>query len=144
MDLNRFFSSSSSLFFITLFVLGCANHKDKGDYKQTIKTCNHTYVEIYRTFGSGAFGSDLVDEYLTDTLNFRVYVGNSDEYYGGFYYHCSNDSLTIEKLHTSDSDSDTVCRTIESKTYDIKKLRALKNVSQATIEKINDSCLFDK
>ena len=70
MDLNHFFSSNKSLFFAISFFLGCANHKDKGDYKQTIKTCNNTYVEIYRTFGSGAFGSDLVDEYLTDTLNF--------------------------------------------------------------------------
>lgn len=121
-------------------LFSCKNKNDKGDYKRTVPICNNLYIEVYRTFSSGAFGSDLVDDYLTDSTNFRLRIGNYDEYYGSYYYHCHIDSITIEKREKSDTVS---MHTIETKTYDIRKLKTLQNISKSKIETISDKYLFE-
>ena len=136
-SLNKYFYL---LFFIS-FLWGCKSKNDKGEHKRTGTVCNDSlYVEAYRTFGTGAFGSDLVDDYLTDSINFRIRIGNHDEYYGSYYYHCYNDSITVEKMEKSDTVS---MQTIETKIYDIRKLRTLQNISKSKIENISDKFLFE-
>jgi hypothetical protein len=117
----------------------CNNKSEKGDYKRTIPICNDLYIEVYRTFGSGAFGSDLVDDYLTDSTNFRLRIGSYDEYYGSIYYHCEKESITIEKREKSDTN---VMHTTEIKIYNLRKLKALQNISKLEIETISDKYLF--
>ena len=39
-------------------------------------------------FGSGAFGGDLLSEYMTDSTNFRVYIGPYDDAIGNYSYRC--------------------------------------------------------
>jgi len=118
-------------------MFSCKN--EKGDYKRTVSICNDLHIEVFRTFSSGAFGSDLVDDYLTDSVNFRLRIGSYDEYYGSIYYQCEMDSITIEKREKSDTIS---MHTIEKKIYDLKKLKALQNISKKEIENINDKYLF--
>jgi hypothetical protein len=50
------------------------------------------------------------------------------------------DSITIEKREKSDTIS---MHTIETKTYDIRKLKALQNISKSEIENISDKYLFE-
>jgi hypothetical protein len=110
------------------------------DDKRTVSICDNLYIEVYRIFSSGALGSDLVEDYLTDSTNFRLRIGSYDEYYGSIYYHCKMDSITIEKREKSDTIS---MHTIETKTYDIRKLKALQNISKSEIENISDKYLFE-
>src|ERR1035437_2926858 len=132
--LSRLISKYYYIFIVFFFFLCCNNKYQRGDYKRTVRVCNDMFIETYRTFGGGAWGSDLVDDYFTDSINFRVRIGNTDEYYGGFYYHCNNDSMIIEEFSRS---SDQVRHSLGSKSYDIKKLKSLHNISQLKIKNIN-------
>jgi hypothetical protein len=139
---KKMLNKVSNCFFSILFICimnSCNNKSEKGDYKRTIPICNDLYIEVYRTFGSGAFGSDLVDDYLTDSTNFRLRIGSYDEYYGSIYYHCEKESITIEKREKSDTN---VMHTTEIKIYNLRKLKALQNISKLEIETISDKYLF--
>lgn len=117
-----------------LFQFGCKEN-GKGEYMFTIQVCrNHLYAEVYRTFGSGAYGGDMLDEYLTDSANFRVFVGSYDDYDSGFSYDCSGDSLTVNSIYRSDTD--TVFRIKKTKFYKLSNLKKLKNINQPTIDSL--------
>ena len=79
------------------FLQGCIDDRSKEHYKVTYKIGDHLFVEVFTTFGGGAFGGDRVSEYLTDSISFRKYIGtfvDSDE---GISYKVVNDTLYIEK-----------------------------------------------
>ena len=122
-----------------LLLISCKSKNDKGTYWQTIKLSNGLYVEIYKGFSQGALGSDLIDGYLTDSVNFRVHTGRSDEYYDLVYYKpIGEDSILIQKSHKGDSIG-SVMKIVEEHTYSIKALVKLKNVANAKIVKIEDA-----
>lgn len=94
--------SKNTMFFfllISLFMLGCRNDRDKKKHESTTMICKRNlFVETYIIFGGGAFGGDKVSDYLTDSNNFRVFVGvydNGDEAYS---YECKGDSINIYKV----------------------------------------------
>jgi hypothetical protein len=86
--------------------------------------CDSLYVEVYRTFGGGALSSDMVEDYLSDSLNFRFRIGSYDEYYGGIYYTCNGDTLSIQKVRKDELGLQKVV--IERKDYSIKKIKRKK------------------
>lgn len=55
-------------------------------------------VETYTIFGGGAYGSDKVSDYLTDSTNFRVYIGTYDNGDEGYSYECKGDSIKVYKI----------------------------------------------
>jgi hypothetical protein len=83
-----------SIFLLLILVLGCGEKK----YIRTVRIpkCD-LYVEV---FTANSFG--LKQEYLTDSSNFRIYVGTLDEEHDFFTYECRNDTLYIKKILTGD------------------------------------------
>ena len=92
-----------AVFFLTLFISGCAEKK----YKRTIKIDNcKFYVEV---FTANAWG--LNQEYLTDSSRFRMYIGTVDEEHDFYTYNCKDDSLYIGKVLTGNKN----CRWVTTK-----------------------------
>ncbi len=75
-----------------LFILSCAEKK----YKRTKKIIGRNlYVEVFTANSLG-----LNQEYLTDSLSFRIYIGTVDEEHDYYTYQCRGDSLYIKKVLT--------------------------------------------
>ena len=85
------------LLFLSLPVLfGCRSEKSKAELKDVRALCdNKLYVETYGIFSGGAYGGDKVSEYITDSSNFRKYIGTFDNAVNFYSYICKDDSLYI-------------------------------------------------
>jgi hypothetical protein len=77
---------------------GCFH--SKRNYKGTVSLfskdikCNcKLYVEVYNV----GIMNNLNSDYLTDSVNFRIYTGTFDDENGYIYYKCSGDSITVGK-----------------------------------------------
>jgi hypothetical protein len=93
----------------------------------TVKVCDNLYVEMYTVFGSGAFGGDLLSDWLTDSTNFRIYIGTFDDAHGGISYKCNRDTLFVTQLPDGQSSSSD---TIEVRHYLISKLKEKNNLNR--------------
>ena len=81
-----------------IFISSCGSDK-KHKYAFTTDICGgNLYVETFTVFGQGAFGADLYEDYLTDSSNFRIYIGEVDSGAESYNYQCSNDSIIINKV----------------------------------------------
>jgi hypothetical protein len=75
-----------------LLISSCAEKK----YKRTkIITDRNLYVEVFTANSLG-----LNQEYLTDSLTFRIYIGTVDEEHDYYTYQCRGDSLYIKNVLT--------------------------------------------
>jgi len=129
----KFYSKFYSIIFIILLQFSCKEN-GKGEYQFTTKVCGKFYVEEYRTFGSGALGGDIIADYLTDSSNFRVFVGEFDNYDSHFSYKCTGDSLSIYSLHKADSDS--TFQIVKTSLYLISNLVKQHNIGHTSIDTI--------
>ena len=85
--------------FLISFVFSCRSDLSKKVHDSTTPVCDkHLFVETFTIFGSGAYGEDRVSEYLTDSTNFRIYVGTFDNGHEGYSYQCYGDSIRISKV----------------------------------------------
>ena len=111
-------------YFISFLVLlnGCGNSQKK--HMQTVEACDGVYIEIYRSFGGGALSSDILSEYLTDSLKFRVYVGDFDDFNQYFKYRCDSNYIYIEKV---EKNLEGKIEVIESKVLDLDSLSILRS-----------------
>ena len=77
-------------FLLCVLLTGCVRtHK----YKFTSKVCNaRLYVEVYE---ANSWGLDA--DYLTDSINFKKYIGDWDEEHETYRYHCAGDSIYVMK-----------------------------------------------
>jgi hypothetical protein len=108
-----------------LLTAACSPRKQDVVYSQTIDLSKSLHVEIFKAASQGAFGSDIIEEYLTDSSTFRVFVGRSDEYYDLTYYRLvGDDSILIRRSHKNE-DLDSEMMIMRERTY---SLEALKNV----------------
>ena len=80
-----------------LFFLGCDNKKSKKKFFASNSVCYNLTREIYIVSAWGALSAETYSDYLTDSINFRVFVGTSDER-SNFEYRCKNDSVYVIKL----------------------------------------------
>jgi hypothetical protein len=72
----------------SFFLSGCYKK-----YSRTITVCdNKLFVERY----SHNF-IDVAYYYLTDSSNFRMYVGKFDNEHGGYSFNCKGDSIEISE-----------------------------------------------
>jgi hypothetical protein len=84
-------------------------------HKYTLKVCDDKlYVE---SFNINPAGVDA--DYLTDSINFRIYVGDWDNEHENFTYECKGDSVFIEKIDASGVNF----RVLETKVFAIKDLK---------------------
>lgn len=81
---------------ISLF-FSCYDKHSRKSHKRTTELQTNLFVETYTVFGSGALGTDMVTQYLTDSTHFRFYVGTFDEGLEFYYYKISGDTVSIEK-----------------------------------------------
>jgi len=103
-------------YFLLLTILLCIGCSKV--YKRTSKVCDDKlYFEVFNVNPAG------VDEgYLTDSLNFRLYVGKWDNEHENFHLMCDGDSVIIEKLDRVDTTS--FLKAIETKKYSLKELKS--------------------
>jgi len=89
------------LFFYILVIVvfvGCVDKRSKSEFKTSFRTCESLYIELYRVYGSGALGGDLLSAYLTDATSFRKYLGTFDDADGGYYCECKGDSIVVGEV----------------------------------------------
>jgi len=123
------------LIFSIVFVLGCGYDKRSKKYHRfTNPICNGSlYIEGYTVFGSGALGGNMMSDYLTDSANFRIYVGTYDDSPEKYFYTCKGDSIYIEKKRfeedpkSPDASKGTIT-TVEKKVYSLLTLKTKKGI----------------
>ena len=82
------------LILLILTLIGAINIRNKRVYRYTLDREQNLVVEVYRAGSTG----NLTSEYLTDSANFRVYLGtfnNTNDYH---HYKVKGDRFMIEKL----------------------------------------------
>jgi hypothetical protein len=108
------------LTFILLFSLtSCVDEKSREKLKDSYKICGGLTIEQYNVFGQGAFGADLFGEWLTDSVNFRTFIGTSDFQYTNIFVECIGDSIIITKRDE--------VKDVEKKIFSFSELKTLDN-----------------
>ena len=85
---------------ICLLISNCDyDTRSKKYFVHSTPICNDSfYVERFNVFSSGgAYGGTISSNYLTDSLNFRIFIGTFDEDDEKFMYSYHGDSIIIEK-----------------------------------------------
>lgn len=84
---------------VSIFTFGCGTDKrSKKSFKTSFRVCDSLYMELYTVYGSGALGGDLLSGYLTDSMQFRKYLGTFDDAQGAIAVNCNNDSIIVKEL----------------------------------------------
>ena len=116
----------SLVFAFLLFIfISCRDERSKKEFVLTTKICDSFYIEKYNIFRQGAFGGDIRSHYLTDSVNFRVYIGSYDNGYQHYYYKCTDDSIYVYFLERINNEIGNVKRKLH-KAYNIKELKKSK------------------
>jgi len=79
------------------------------------------FVEVYK---ANSFGMET--HYITDSTNFRIFVGKIDIEHQNYHYSCHGDTIRIERFGMEQMDI--TGRLLETKIYLISKLVAMKNL----------------
>jgi len=66
--------------------------------------CKGIYREKFLVYSGGAWSAELYKDYLTDSTNFRIYIGEHEER-SNFDYQCSGDTITVKKFTWDESHS---------------------------------------
>ena len=86
---KHFVRQCAFILFASLLLAGCGRK-----YDRTVTVCDDSlYVEVFDVI--------LVDEkedYLTDSVNFRLFVGKADGEHENFNYRCEGDTISIRKI----------------------------------------------
>ncbi len=85
---------------------------------RTNKSSQHLYLESYCVHGSGALGGDLYSSYLTDSINFRKYVGTYDDGEEMITAKCLGDNVVVMKTTQTGFYS----KKTSSQTFNLKQL----------------------
>jgi len=115
------------IYYLVFVFSSCVDKQSRKEYKRTVKVCDNLYVEMYTVFGSGALGGDLLSDWLTDSANFRNYIGTFDDAHGGITYKCNGDILFVTQLPDGQSSSSD---TIEVRYYLLSKLKEQNNLNE--------------
>ncbi|MBL7750391.1 MAG: hypothetical protein JNN29_03360 [Chitinophagaceae bacterium] len=124
----NYFKIATVIALLSLTQLSCRSDRSKRYHSTTIEVCGKALlVEKYVVSGGGAFGGDRVSDYLTDSSNFRIYIGTFDNANENFTYECKGDSIYIEKISIEEEGipykTKTVVRVIEKRVIDLNTLR---------------------
>jgi hypothetical protein len=103
-----------SLAFSLLFV-SCGK-----EHWMTTKVCNGAlFVENFRV--NGLLG--IYTNYLTDSTNFRIYIGQFDPEQTAYFYACKGDSIIVEKYDKGRELGYAKQETLWTKVYSLEDLR---------------------
>lgn len=73
--MRRIFLFYTAIIVFSFLVQSCDSKYSKKNHLSTIKINDHLYYEIYKITSGGTLASDTYSDYLTDSVNFRKYVG---------------------------------------------------------------------
>lgn len=113
---------------LSLFFQSCINDKSRESHKWTFKVCDNLYTEIFSTFGQGALGGDRDGKWLTDSTNFRIFVGAFDETNGKIVIECKKDSILVTQ-YPDDLDVNKHLKSPVTKVYQLKDLKKMNNLN---------------
>jgi len=114
---------------ICLFLQSCFhNDKSRKTHKWTTKLCDNLYYETFSIFGQGAFGGDRDASWLTDSTNFRIFLGAFDNANGGISVECKGDSIFVTQ-RPDDLDVNRDIKSPVTKTFYLKELQRLRNLN---------------
>jgi hypothetical protein len=119
------------IFIVLLFGIafqGCINDKSRKNHKWTFKVCDSLYTEIFSTFGQGAFGGDRDGKWLTDSTNFRIFLGAFDEGNGKIVIECKKDSVLVTQF-PDDLDVNKHLESPVTRIYQLKDLKKMNNLN---------------
>src|SRR6185312_16808977 len=100
---------------IILTIIGTINSGSKGNYKYTFNEDHNLYVEVHRP---GIIGN-MTSEYLTDSTNFKVYLGTFDDENGYIYCKFNGDKINAEKREHSQDQQRGALEVTGRKTYSL-------------------------
>jgi len=124
---------------LSCITIGCIN---SGKHQFTSQWEKHLYIERY---SAGLIGN-LTAEYLTDSTNFRIYVGTFDEETSWFYYKRMGDIVSIEKIEHAHETFKIDTTIVNGKIVTVPKLTyKLKTVSKKiySLEALKEQHHFD-
>jgi hypothetical protein len=106
---------------LLVFILnnGCIDKKNKKELFGRNSVCHNIWREKYAVFSGGAYSAEAYSDYITDTVNFRVYIGSHDEY-SGFEYICNGDTLFVRKFKVNKDRNKSI---VESSIFRLSVLR---------------------
>ena len=99
--------------------VGCVDKKDKQKLFHKQPICNQLWIEKFRVFSGGAYSAELYSDYITDSTNFRLYIGSHDVN-GSFDYQCKGDSVIVRKFAHHETGPKTI---VEESTFSVSGLR---------------------
>lgn len=106
------------LLLFMVFISGCSNKYSKENYISTYNIGNGLYKETFQVYSGGVFAGNSYSYYLTDSINFRIYIGTKYHDDERFLCELSNPkTVKASKVlfHTDD--------TIEVNYYSIEQLK---------------------
>ena len=116
-----FFKTLYVIILITSLLSGCRNDRSKDKHLSTLSICNRKlYIETYSIFESGAYGGDRQSDYLTDSINFRIYIGTYDTGDEAYSFQCRTDSIDVYKVNGRRENQNKIVR---KKTYSLLDLK---------------------
>jgi hypothetical protein len=107
------------IWLVLILYIGCIDKKRKQKLFVTKSVCNKIWTKKYNVFSGGAYSAELYSDYITDSVNFRVYIGSHDEY-SGFQYKCNGDTLLVKRFKVNEDGSTSI---IESSIFRLTVLR---------------------
>ncbi len=108
------------IFFIAITFVACKgtfiDHYSKDDFIGSLKIRDSLYIETYRIYAGGVWGGDVHTVYLTDSTNFRKFIGEEEDDEMISFYLINDDSICLYKKteHIIKIFSDTVFKKIYS------------------------------
>ena len=107
------------LFVLLLLFFGCTKK-----FKTTFKICNDYYAEVFNKNPAG-----VGEYYLTDSVSFRVFIGDYDEDHEFYKFKCDGDSIFAFKFIMNDKKEGEYIMQ-ERSIYNITKLKKVNSISK--------------
>jgi hypothetical protein len=102
---------------LLLLIVGLVSCEKK--HYSTAKVCHDSlYVEIFRINPAGEYST-----YLTDSTDFRVFMGIYDPENEAYTYSCNGDSIIVWKHTLGYKSSDQISKTLSKEVYSLRELR---------------------
>lgn len=84
------------LFLLILIHFSCRNDRSKKRHRATVAVCNNSlFIESYTIWRGGAFGGDIESDYLTDSTDFRIFIGTYNDANENIAYICNGDTIFV-------------------------------------------------
>ncbi|XVJ65720.1 MAG: hypothetical protein HEQ40_05980 [Lacibacter sp.] len=125
--MNKTYGNIVLKIFLAFLLVGCANDKSRKNYKWSFEICDGLYNEVFSTFSQGAFGGDRCGKWLTDSTNFRIFLGAFDEINGNITIECKQDSILVTQF-PDDLDVNKGIKYPVTKGYLINELKKMNNL----------------